>query len=72
LHGVGFDGHFKLQMSAITIVAAGAFGFLPAWLRVQRFSRASLIMIHVSKKGSLNTNRFAGMSSLVMYAYSVQ
>jgi len=49
LHGVGFDGHFKLQMSAITIVATGAIGFLLAWLRVQRFSRASLIMIHISK-----------------------
>jgi hypothetical protein len=49
LHGVGFDGYFKLQMSAITIVATGAIGFLLAWLRVQRFSRASLIMIHVSK-----------------------
>jgi hypothetical protein len=49
LHGVGFEGHFKLQMSAITIVAIGAICFLLAWLRVQRFFLASLIMIHVAK-----------------------
>ncbi|HTQ13359.1 MAG TPA: CPBP family intramembrane glutamic endopeptidase [Rhizomicrobium sp.] len=46
LHGVGFDGGFHLQVSALAIGVTGTIGFVLAWLRERTRSLALPVVLH--------------------------
>jgi hypothetical protein len=55
VHGVGFDNHFKMQLSVVGGLTAGLTGFLLAWLRTRTKSLVFPILLHNATNVILET-----------------